>query len=316
MFLLLPDETSLPYPKPVRVVDRAVVRAVRKDYCERCGARAYGEPHHIRPRSLGGSDVCENLIELCFECHRAADDGEVSPYELIVIVARREGIDAADVCRRTGWPVPEIFPDVCLPGVGMPVGSLEDFLAGVASKECSTADDLVDACVAFIAHNGYAAEDIDQLMVTAEQNVREENRKLGLWVSVRVKMGLKPKEIAAKLNRSESYVKKLIRTFRAFPLPEDWNPELTWEHHAAAAATDDPVAWLARAADEGWSTRDLRKRYLEHKNEGHIVREEEDKEMEEAKRLVLKVQAVIERGGPAGRWLREQLSVILSQVLG
>ena len=41
-----------------------------------------------------------------------------------------------------------------------------------------------------------------------------------------------------------------------FP-PERRNASLSWSHHRAAANTDEPDEWLARAAEAGWSARQL-----------------------------------------------------------
>ena len=38
--------------------------------CQSCGSRAGLEVHHITPRSKLGHDTEENLITLCWECHR------------------------------------------------------------------------------------------------------------------------------------------------------------------------------------------------------------------------------------------------------
>jgi 5-methylcytosine-specific restriction endonuclease McrA len=38
--------------------------------CQSCGSRAGLEVHHITPRSKMGHDIEENLIALCWECHR------------------------------------------------------------------------------------------------------------------------------------------------------------------------------------------------------------------------------------------------------
>jgi 5-methylcytosine-specific restriction endonuclease McrA len=42
--------------------------------CQFCGRREYLHVHHIHFRSRGGDDVEENLIVLCFSCHRAVHD--------------------------------------------------------------------------------------------------------------------------------------------------------------------------------------------------------------------------------------------------
>jgi 5-methylcytosine-specific restriction endonuclease McrA len=38
--------------------------------CQSCGSRAGLEVHHITPRSKLGHDAAENLITLCWHCHR------------------------------------------------------------------------------------------------------------------------------------------------------------------------------------------------------------------------------------------------------
>jgi len=38
--------------------------------CQSCGSRLALEVHHITPRSKLGDDVEDNLITLCWECHR------------------------------------------------------------------------------------------------------------------------------------------------------------------------------------------------------------------------------------------------------
>jgi hypothetical protein len=40
--------------------------------CWRCGEKSKLERCHIVPRSLGGADSPENLVLLCFRCHREA----------------------------------------------------------------------------------------------------------------------------------------------------------------------------------------------------------------------------------------------------
>ena len=38
--------------------------------CQTCGSRRGLEVHHITPRSKLGPDAEENLITLCWQCHR------------------------------------------------------------------------------------------------------------------------------------------------------------------------------------------------------------------------------------------------------
>lgn len=45
-----------------------------KGHCERCNGRGVLDPHHLLPRSRGGTDALENLALLCRRCHRAVHD--------------------------------------------------------------------------------------------------------------------------------------------------------------------------------------------------------------------------------------------------
>lgn len=56
---------------------------------------------------------------------------------------------------------------------------------------------------------------------------------------------------------STHYIRTLARIFHAFP-PEDILPDVPLPLYRAALDTDEPLAWLWRALDEGWSPRQLR----------------------------------------------------------
>jgi 5-methylcytosine-specific restriction endonuclease McrA len=47
--------------------------------CQSCGSRLGLEVHHITPRSQLGNDAEENLITLCWECHRRIHLNRDSP---------------------------------------------------------------------------------------------------------------------------------------------------------------------------------------------------------------------------------------------
>lgn len=44
--------------------------------CFECGRSDTLTPHHITPRSQGGSDTLENLITLCLDDHQRMDGGQ------------------------------------------------------------------------------------------------------------------------------------------------------------------------------------------------------------------------------------------------
>lgn len=85
--------------KHKRVKDRKMIKAMRKDYCERCGAYANIEPHHVFTVGSGGGDIAMNLVQLCTSCHIGAHDGSIKRDELLAIVARREGVTYEDAYR-------------------------------------------------------------------------------------------------------------------------------------------------------------------------------------------------------------------------
>ena len=86
-------------PKHKRIKNRKTIQAVRKNYCEYCGGRATGEPHHMFTVGSGGGDVEYNLIQLCTCCHVAVHAGHIERDELLSIVAEREGLTVDEVYR-------------------------------------------------------------------------------------------------------------------------------------------------------------------------------------------------------------------------
>ncbi|MCB5724732.1 hypothetical protein LIQ52_05240 [Mitsuokella jalaludinii] len=85
--------------KHKRVKDRKMIKAMRKNYCERCGAYADIEPHHVFTVGSGGGDIAMNLVQLCTSCRIGAHDGSIKRDELLAIVARREGVAYEDAYR-------------------------------------------------------------------------------------------------------------------------------------------------------------------------------------------------------------------------
>ncbi len=69
--------------------------------------------------------------------------------------------------------------------------------------------------------------------------------------------GLSADAIASAWGMKAATVNKLIRAARLFPREEDRLAELSFSHFVTACATTDPHAWIAKAADQHWSTRDL-----------------------------------------------------------
>ncbi|MGB9804848.1 hypothetical protein, partial [Desulfofundulus sp.] len=123
-------------------------------------------------------------------------------------------------------------------------------------------------------------------------------------------MGLSYRKIASLVGCSESTVRKYAKTYRAFPDESLRVPELSFEHHWAAANSSDPGKWIARAADEHLSTRQLRKEILKEEASHEIkaaAGTEEEKELREAEKVAAKAEEIIARGGPGAVLLGRSL---------
>lgn len=266
--------------KPARIVSRKTVKECRKPFCERCGRKAVGEPHHIRPRSLGGSDIKENLIQLCFDCHRSAHNGKLSYVELVQIVAVREGATPREVCKKIGWPVPEEIPKLKPVVPGLSGRSLEELLQTYASLQESEDD------------NRWA--------------------KGAVCLCITEGMGVSSRRAASWLGCSAAQVRELSKTFKAFPDESMRIPHLTWRHHRLAANTPEPEKWISLAADNEWSTRQMD----EQIKIAYGKVKEKDLQMAKAEKAYLLAKEVFEAGGEAAEWLEEKLESMLVRPVG
>jgi len=262
--------------KPVRVASKSVIEGCRKPYCERCGKKASGQPHHIRPRSLGGSDIKENLIQLCFDCHRQAHDGKILYTELALIAARREGLSLEEICEKIGWPAPEEVPELS----SAPVPEL--------SK--------------------YTLEELLQMYASLQESEDDTRWAKGAVCLVLTEgMGISSRKAASWLGCSASQVRELSKTFKTFPEEEMRVPFLSWRHHRIAAGTPDPQKWIIAAAENQWSTRQMEERIKIFYGKA----KETDVFMAKAEKACLLAAEVFESGGKAADWLKEALILLL-----
>jgi hypothetical protein len=83
---------------PMKIIDEDLLNDFRTaPCCEWCKKKNRGglQPHHIFSRGMGGSsrlDVAINLTALCAICHRMVHDGHIARFDLLAIVAVREGM--------------------------------------------------------------------------------------------------------------------------------------------------------------------------------------------------------------------------------
>ena len=85
-----------PVPKPpkrIKSIDMLIEVHLR-DGCEclYCGEKTVQlDTHHIKLRSQGGHDILENLVSLCWNCHRRVHDAEIKAEELREILNKKYG---------------------------------------------------------------------------------------------------------------------------------------------------------------------------------------------------------------------------------
>lgn len=80
------------FPKSPRIKNPKIAKQLKTEigYCELCGSQSFLEAHHCKSRGAGGGDTRENLIVLCYLCHRQAHNGKIAREVLSNIVHKRE----------------------------------------------------------------------------------------------------------------------------------------------------------------------------------------------------------------------------------
>jgi len=250
--------------------DMKVLQSCRKPYCEYCSSPAHGWPHHIRTRGAGGKEIKTNLIQLCGECHRKVHDGKIKRRELIEIVAKRENLEVEDVYKSLGWAVEDSIPNQV---------QITSVLAG------KTLEDLIELYL-FCLESGESSMWDRATIVTAIHET-----------------GLDPSQIASMLGCSTSQVRKLVKTFNAFPTPDSRINLLSFRHHLLAAHTDDPGHWISKAADNLWSTRQMQEEILQQKGVLDPY--------EKAEKLLNKLKEMLSKKDEIAEWLQEELTKLI-----
>lgn len=86
----------------MRIVNQQLLKEFRYvARCEFCKRPSQGcDPHHLRCKGMGGGsrlDVRCNLIALDRLCHSEFHAGNIAYYDLLAIVAAREGVNQRDI---------------------------------------------------------------------------------------------------------------------------------------------------------------------------------------------------------------------------
>jgi hypothetical protein len=260
--------------------DLSAINSVRKPYCELCGSPTTIWPHHIKPRGAGGKDVKENLIQLCFNCHRDVHDGKLHRRNLVEIVAKREGLPVKEIYKLNGW-------------------LLEDTLPG----EIKTPNPIA----------GDTFEEIIELYISClEKGENSMWDKAALITVMHDHMKMAPRQIASAIGCSASLCRKMVRVFKAFPSEAQRIPMLSFRHHQIASYTSDPQKWIAEAADNQWSTRVLQDKINSTKDSDV---EKKDKAKARAEKVLLLVSEILDEHDSISLWLEEELQKLVNKKL-
>lgn len=187
----------------------------------------------------------------------------------------------AEVYRALGWPAPDgVKYDNPVPGTSA--------LAGL------TLDDLIQAYVNLQSDEDDARWAKGAILVAAIDG-----------------FGIKAGQAASIFGCSAAQCREMARTFRAFPDESTRVPSLSWYHHRLAAKTDDPAGWIAKAADNEWSTRQL----AEAIKGSESPEAKADATRSKAERAIRYAEEVLAEGGEAAEWLGQKLEQLLKKYL-
>ncbi len=124
-------------------------------------------------------------------------------------------------------------------------------------------------------------------------------------------MKIKPPAVASLIGCSPAQVRELAKTFRAFPEEADRAKDLSWFHHRVAANTTEPKAWIEKAVESGWSTRQMRELI-----KAACAKSDEaarDIALAKAEKAFTLMKETLAAGGEAGAWLRRELTRLLGE---
>lgn len=150
-------------------------------------------------------------------------------------------------------------------------------------------------------------EDIRQHIITLRQQESEHRFIVGELMHYAVQMGETVGQLASDNNCTKSYIRQLMKTWKAFPTEESRLPfsDLSYVHFKLAAYAGEPVYWLEQAVDHAWSTKELRQAI-----KGIVVVDE----LREADRIVGKVERCLAQRDQAALYLYDHLSQLLREV--
>lgn len=211
---------------------------------------------------------------MCGEHHQMFHDGNLDRHHLIEIVAKREGKTVEEIYDMLKLPMPDKAEEI------------------KPMEERPPIEQLIQAYIQ---------------LEEQEQGCRWAKGQL---LDAVLNTGTKVTWLSSQIGISTAQIRELVKVYRAFPNEGMRIPGLSWYHHRVAVNSSAPEKYLAIANDEGLSTREMRKKILEDEGKLDTAQSEEDKDQNEAKKLLEKVEKFIAKGGESAHWLREQLQAI------
>lgn len=229
------------FPKPQTIRSQRTIDEIRRaaETCEvpSCSRRP-SEVHHIRSKGSGGPDIRENLIALCSEHHRDAQEYRIPQVDLFRITAAREGIPLAQVYQVVGLALP---------------GDAERDTPPPPVTEMDPAENSWEIDVSVFVQ---IQQDEESSNWKKAEHAARMLQKYGRGTA---------SKLASEVGVSASYIRGLAAMAKAFP-EDQRDMGLSLSHHMAAAQTETPQTWLDRAVAQELSVRELRRAIREQRD--------------------------------------------------
>ena len=254
----------------------------KKEYCEYCGDVSLGRhTHHIKSRGSRGQNIelPENKITLCAECHTKAHAGRIGRWELITIVAQREGKTPEEICEIIGLLVDKFLPT-------------EYTVEAPQSK-----------------YHGHTLDEVLQAYFSYVEITETTMWERAAILSSLVESGIKITHLSALVGCSPATIREQVRTYRAFPNEDTRAKDMSFTIHRIASKTEEPEKWLDEACEKGYSTRQLEEAIKIETGQVNL----KNVQLEKAERAVRMLKEVLKSDDPETvQFISEELPVLMS----
>lgn len=254
----------------------------RSKICEYCGTyiEKGNHIHHIHHRGSGGSNKKENLICLCSKCHTKVHVCNISRWDLINIVARREGKTPEDICEIIGLLIDKV--------------KIENYVFDIPNSPLE----------------GKSLEEVIQIYCSYSEIEETAIWEKAAILAAMIDAGIKVKTISSLVGCSPATVRERVRTFKAFPDPLSRAVDKTFTHHRIASKTKDPGKWIDLVCEMDLSTRQLEEAIKAEGQDGIIKK---DILKEKAERVVRMIKEILTADIDTAQWLKSELNIILKE---